>query len=452
MKKRYSKYIRVLFLVLDLLVLNVISFSLNDNEYAKLYFIVYISAFWVVSSLFTRFYKIYRHTSIYKIIGLLLTQLLVFSIGFFAYFSIFREGIVVNNQAKYLLLISLLIIFFKFLGVYLLRKYRTFGKNYRKVVVLGSDNSTKKIINLFNSEKELGYIYCGFFSDKKSVRNTNLLGRIESSFDYILKNGIDEIYCSLSELEGTTIKKVTKFASRNNKVVKLIPNANELSNKNTVSEYYGDSMRVLKVKKMPFELIESKIVKRVFDVVFSIFVCVFILSWLYPLLFLLIKIESRGPAIFKQTREGLYGGEFVCYKFRSMYLNDVADKVHTKKNDTRITKVGAFLRRTSLDEFPQFFNVLYGSMSVVGPRPHLEKLAQQYQKDVDNYIERHNVKPGITGLAQVSGYRGEIRKKSDIKNRVRLDIFYIENWSLVLDLKIIVKTVFNIFKGDEKAY
>ncbi|SEC49004.1 putative colanic acid biosysnthesis UDP-glucose lipid carrier transferase [Tenacibaculum sp. MAR_2009_124] len=452
MKKRYSKYIRALFLLLDLLVLNLISFFLKDNEYININFLIYISVFWIVSSIFTRFYKIYRYTSVYKIIGLLLTQLLIFSLGYFAYFSIFREGVVVNNQAKYLFLVSSLIIFFKFLGVYLLRKYRTSGKNYRKVIVLGSDNSTKKIIELFKNEKELGYIYFGLFSDRKTVQDTSFLGKIENSFDYIVKNGIDEIYCSLSELNETTIKKITQFASKNNRVVKLIPNANELSNKNRVTEYYGDSLRILKVKKMPFELMESKAIKRIFDIAFSIVVCIFVLSWLYPLLFVLIKLESRGPAIFKQIREGLHGGEFVCYKFRSMYLNDAADKVHTRKNDTRVTKVGAFLRRTSLDEFPQFFNVLYGSMSVVGPRPHLERLAQEYQKDVDNYIERHNVKPGITGLAQVSGYRGEIRKKADIKNRVRLDIFYIENWSLALDLKIIIKTIFNIFKGDEKAY
>ena len=135
-----------------------------------------------------------------------------------------------------------------------------------------------------------------------------------------------------------------------------------------------------------------------------------------------------------------------------MRMNKFSDKMHARKNDERITKIGAFLRKTSLDEFPQFFNVILGSMSVVGPRPHIEKFAIEYQKDVDNYMERHDVKPGITGLAQISGYRGEIIKKSDIKNRVRLDIFYIENWSLALDIKIIIKTMFSILKGDEKAY
>jgi len=181
-------------------------------------------------------------------------------------------------------------------------------------------------------------------------------------------------------------------------------------------------------------------------------VCLGLLSWLIPVLWIIVKIESKGPLLFKQKREGINGKEFICYKFRSMKINDFSDKVHAKKNDSRVTKVGAFLRKTSMDELPQFFNVLLGDMSVVGPRPHIESLSLEYQKDVDDYLKRHIVKPGITGLAQVSGYRGEVQKRSDIKNRVRLDIFYIENWSFLLDLKIIIKTVFNVFKEDEKAY
>ena len=135
-----------------------------------------------------------------------------------------------------------------------------------------------------------------------------------------------------------------------------------------------------------------------------------------------------------------------------MQINNLSDKVHASKNDARVTKIGAFLRKTSIDEFPQFINVFLGDMSVVGPRPHVESLSLEYQKEVDDYLKRHIVKPGITGLAQISGYRGEIKTKSDIKNRVRLDIFYIENWAFFLDVKIIMQTVLSIFKGDEKAY
>jgi len=209
---------------------------------------------------------------------------------------------------------------------------------------------------------------------------------------------------------------------------------------------------VLSVKRLPFEFAENSYIKRAFDIAFSFFVCLFVLSWLWPILFVLVKLESKGPLLFRQKREGINGSEFTCYKFRSMKMNKQSGKSHVTKNDTRVTNIGAFMRKTSIDELPQFLNVLKGEMSVVGPRPHLESLSIEYQRDVENYLKRHIVKPGITGLAQVSGYRGEIKKKSDIKNRIRFDIFYIENWSFFLDIKIIFKTILNVFQGEEKAY
>ncbi len=168
------------------------------------------------------------------------------------------------------------------------------------------------------------------------------------------------------------------------------------------------------------------------------------MSWLIPLLWIIVKIESKGPLFFKQEREGLNGHQFACYKFRSMKINKLSDKIHATKNDKRVTRIGSFLRKTSIDELPQFFNVLQGDMSIVGPRPHMSSLSFEYQKDIDNYIERHAVKPGITGLAQISGYRGEVKKQSDIKNRVRFDIFYIENWSFFLDIKIFLRTMVEV--------
>lgn len=452
MAKRYSKYIDSLFLLTDILIINLVVFLINDGEYLHFHFLGYASFFWVVSTLFNGFYKVYRFTSLFKVLSLLTIQLCIFTLGYFSYFSIFREGEIVNNQANVLFTIFLSITIFKFFGIFLLKKYRTYGKNYRKVIVLGYDSSAKKLINLFKKDRELGYEYCGFFSDEPQGVVNEYIGTIESSLKYVIKNQIDEIYCSLTELTDKQIRKITKFASKKNRVVKLIPNANELYNKNTTSEYYGDSTVVLKVKKMPFELTGNRIIKRSFDIFFSLLICILVMSWLYPILFILIKIESKGPAIFKQKREGLYGGEFVCYKFRSMRINSMADKIHTSKNDTRVTMVGAFLRKTSLDEFPQFFNVLIGSMSVVGPRPHMNEQSFKFTKEVRNYMKRKSVKPGITGLAQVSGYRGEITNRIDIENRVRFDIFYIENWSFMLDVKIIFQTVFNVFKGEDKAY
>ena len=451
MKKRYSKFIKPLMLLLDLIIINTVLFYVSDKAYLQSSFLFYINAFWIVSSFFIGFYKIYRHTKTYKILSLLAFQFTLFFLGFFTFFTLFREGEIVNNQTLILTTIYISVTLFKLLFVFALKKYRSSGKNYRKVIVLGIDPSAQKIIQLFQNKKELGYVFFGFFSDKDSEKKC-FLGKIKESFGYVLENDIDEIYCSLSSLDKKQIKLVTKFANENNLILKLIPEANELYSKNINSEYYDDFSLILNVRKLPFEYPENHFIKRVFDIVFSVFTIIFILSWLTPVIWVLIRLESKGPAFFRQKREGLMGKQFVCYKFRSMKTNIAFNGGHTTKNDNRVTKVGAFLRKTSLDELPQFFNVLIGNMSVVGPRPHLKSLSVEYQKDVGNYIERHAVKPGITGLAQVSGYRGEIKMKSDIKNRIRLDIFYIENWSILLDVKIIFQTVFNVYNGEEKAY
>ncbi len=451
MKKRYSYLITPLIIFIDLCIINGIIFYVSDNEYLRKSFFIYINIFWLFSSFFIGFYKIYRHTRFYRILSLLAIQLSVFFLGFFTYFTLFREGDVVNNQTLILITIFLGIAGMKLLFVYALKKYRSFGNNYRKIIVLGSDDTAKKLINVFKENKEFGYLVSAFFSDK--ISKSNLYGgTINQSLPYILDNEIDEVYCSLSELNKQVVKEITIFANENNIIVKLVPDANELYSKSYKKEYYDDSMLVLNVSKLPFETKENRVVKRIFDIIFSILVIIFVMSWLTPILWIIIKLDSRGSAFFKQKREGLRGELFVCYKFRSMKINAVSDNKHTIKNDIRVTSFGSFLRRTSLDELPQFFNVLKGNMSVVGPRPHLKSVSIEYQKNVNNYLDRHAVKPGITGLAQVRGYRGEITKKTDIKNRIRLDIFYIENWAILLDIKIILQTIFNVFKGEEKAY
>jgi len=397
------------------------------------------------------FYKVYRYTKVLRILTLLARQFLLFTLGYFAYFGIFREGEVVHNQFLILTSIFIGISIFKMVTFFLLKKYRALGNNFRTTVVLGFDESAKKIIQIIESKSNMGYKYLGFFSNRE-YKNKGYLGKINDVFQFVSFKELDQIYCSLSELSKEQIKEINKFSIEKNITLKLIPDANELYSKTQEVEFYEDTITVLNVKKLPFEFTENYYIKRIFDIFFSLFISIFLLSWLIPILWILVKLESKGPLIFKQEREGLNGVKFVCYKFRSMKINNLSDQVHATKNDERVTKMGAFLRKTSMDELPQFFNVLLGDMSVVGPRPHLESLSLEYQKEVDDYLKRHIVKPGITGLAQVSGYRGEIKRKSDIKNRVRLDIFYIENWSFFLDIKIIIKTILNVFKGEEKAY
>lgn len=188
--------------------------------------------------------------------------------------------------------------------------------------------------------------------------------------------------------------------------------------------------------------------KRAFDIVFSTLVVVLLLSWFIPLIALIIKLESKGPTFFKQLRTGKNGKPFYCLKFRSMTVNANADLQQASKGDSRITKVGRFLRETSLDELPQFINVLNGEMSVVGPRPHMLRHTQDYSQSIHNFMDRHSIMPGITGLAQVCGYRGETRELESMAKRVNADIQYIYHWSFLLDLKIVLLTIWQIVRNN----
>ena len=451
LKKRYSYLIRPLQIFLDIFLINIIVYFIFDKQYLNIFFLSYISVFWLITSYFLGFYKVYRYTRFLRLFTLLAKQFLVFILGYFAFFGVVSEGATGENQIIILTSIISSIFFFKFFSFFILKKYRSLGNNSRTTVVVGFDDSSKNIIKLFKSKSNLGYRYLGFFSDK-SHKNKEFLGNVEDVFEYAIKHPVDEIYCSLTVLSKEQINQINKFALERDVFLRLIPNSIELYSKNQSVEFYDDALMVLNVNKLPFDFAENFYVKRSLDIVFSLFVCVFLLSWLMPILWIVVRLDSKGALVFKQKREGINGQEFVCFKIRSMKINELSDKVHATKNDARVTKVGAFLRKTSMDELPQFFNVLLGDMSVVGPRPHLESLSLEYQRDVNDYLKRHIVKPGITGLAQISGYRGEVKRKSDIKNRVRLDIFYIENWSFFLDIKIIIQTVLNVFKGDETAY
>lgn len=449
MRTGYSFLIRPLLLIIDISIITSASFLFLPEVLLDLNFLLYINLAWILISYSVGYYKVYRYTSKIKLISLLLRNLLIFLMAYLSYLSIFRTNVFVSDQQLYMITIASGVSVSKFITFFLLRVYRKIGRNFRRVVVIGSDKSAKTITNLFNTSDNLGYRLLGFFSDRES-NSEEYLGHVSDSYDYIIENGVHEIYCS-SVASASTIKEMTSFAKEHHIIIKLIPDVKNIYGKNFSLEYYK-TVPVLSIKNLPFENIETRIVKRIFDIIFSICVCVLILSWLVPLMWILIKLESKGPLFFKQKRGGLKGNEFVCYKFRSMRINDQSDSKQVSMNDERITKIGKFIRKTSIDEIPQFINVLIGDMSVIGPRPHMNKQSLKFEKEINNYIRRNAVKPGISGLAQVSGFRGEIRKKSDIENRVRLDVFYIENWSFFLDIKIILTTITNLFKGEEKAY
>ena len=445
---RYSKYLRPISIMFDLLVVTSFVYLFLDKSLLKVTPMLVFSFSWIISAFITKFYEVYRFTKLIKIISYIFYQLLLFSILVFAFFGVAQNPSPGLSQTLVFLLYTFIIIsLFKFTLFYALQSYRLgFGGNFRKTIIIGNDESVAELKEFFINQKELGYENRMTFKfNKPSDLN------LQECFDFIISRNIDEVYCSASELDESQISSLITFCENNFKILKFISKRGGLLSKKLKTDTYGLST-VQSLREMPLSNDLNTILKRTFDVIFSLFVIVFLLSWITPIIALIIKIESRGPVFFKQTRNGIKFREFICYKFRSMIENNDADIQQATKNDKRVTKIGKILRKTSLDELPQFFNVLIGNMSVVGPRPHMIKENERYSKSVDKFMVRHFVKPGITGLAQVKGFRGEVETDEDIINRVKYDIYYLENWSLILDLNIVFLTTINFLTGQKKAY
>ncbi|MFC6877372.1 undecaprenyl-phosphate glucose phosphotransferase [Flavobacterium myungsuense] len=448
---RYSKYIRPISIFFDLLVITILClFFFKELNLNALYYLVYQTLVWAIIAFLIQFYGIYRFTTPVEIASKILKQGVLFLLVIIAFFPFSKTVLFSGKAIAYFMVTSfILITIFKFLLFYYLKKYRVVtGSNYRSAIIIGYTPESIRLKQLFETRVDYGYRFLGFFSDKKA--NNNIKGKLENVKSYVMDNGVDEIYCSLNEITNEQLKDFVDFADENRKTIKFIPDTKEIFAKNLKIDYY-EMFPVLSIQKTTLHDPITKAFKRVFDICFSLIVIFGLLSWLVPLLAILIKLESRGPIFFKQGRPGIDEKEFFCYKFRSMHINKTTEK-EASKNDPRVTKMGRFMRKTSIDEMPQFMNVLLGEMSVVGPRPHLWSQNKTYGNRINKYMMRHYVKPGITGLAQVKGFRGEIETDEDMVNRIKYDVFYIENWSIILDIKIILQTVFNIFKGEEKAY
>jgi len=445
---RYSGFLRPISYILDLLILGVLSTQIIFSNLNLLNYILYISFSWVIASLLSGFYEVYRFTSITKIFSLLGKQTIILLFLVFAFFGYFDE---ITNDPKrvlnYTLLAMFLIAILKFSIYFLLKKYRKFLRgNLRNVVIIGLNQKTDQLRKYFNNNPDYGYNLVKTFD----LKGNNKF-RIDEVISFISENEIDEIYSSISEINNQDLSSLIAYSDNNLKILKFLPDNKDIYSKKLDFSYYG-YLPILSMRRIPTDEPINKFLKRSFDIVFSLIVIIVILSWFTPLLGFLIKLESKGPIFFKQKRNGLDYKEFYCYKYRSMKPNPEAHLHQIKKDDPRVTKIGKFIRKTSIDELPQFINVLKGEMSVVGPRPHMVSHTHMYAEKIDKFMVRHFVKPGITGLAQVSGFRGEVEDDNFITNRVKYDIFYLENWSLLLDLKIVFLTVFNSMKGDDKAY
>ena len=406
-----------------------------------------LSLSWIVISYYSGYYEVYRFTKEITIFGKLIKQFIFISLITFAYVGYKYKYVTPDEVWNYIISCFVSVGFIKFSIFFLLKKYRLlYGGNIRNVIILGNGKDVEELKLFFTTNPNYGYNLMNVFSLKINKKD-----ELKTCYEFVVKNNVDEIYGSLNTLNSTDLDGLIHFADNSLKTIKLLPDSKNRMLRNLAVEYYG-YVPIISLRTIPLDKVVNKRIKHFFDVVFSLFVILTVLSWLTPILGLLIKLESRGPVFFKQRRNGLNYKEFYCYKFRSMRLNSKADLEQVQKNDPRVTKFGKILRKFSLDELPQFFNVILGDMSVVGPRPHMVSHTEMYAKSVDKFMVRHFIKPGITGLAQINGCRGEVENEKDIVNRVKFDIFYIENWSILLDLRIIYKTVINVISGEEKAY
>lgn len=462
---RFSRYFKLLFVIWDVLLLNVaivLSALLRFGTLEKLFLkeVQTISLLgnvvWIGLLLYKDSYRIIRIERIESILKRTIKKVLIHS-TITAFFVVFLK----YSDISRLRLVYFYVIFFvllmisRFLSMKLLKYIRLSGYNFRNFIIVGANDTGRRIQRILAKDLTYGYRFLGFFDEKidsDNIASNSVLGNFDDIEEFIINSEVDEMYVALHIDKINVINKLVQICEQHMVRIKFIPDFQLYTKSNKVQITFYENTPVLMFRREPLESVVNRFLKKVFDICFSLAVILFIFPWLFPILILLIKIESPGPVFFKQERSGRDNRSFTCLKFRSMRLNTTSDSKQAQKGDSRITKFGAFMRKTSIDELPQFFNVFFGDMSVVGPRPHMINHTKEYSELINNYLVRQYAKPGITGWAQINGFRGETKELIDMENRVEYDIWYIENWSLLLDVKIIVRTIMNVFKGEENAY
>lgn len=450
---RYSRYLKSIIILLDLLVIAAVFVFYflsttrdvihnQDLWYENSFPLLLVISFWVLLSGRTKIYNISRNLTYILFVERIIIHFLLFVIGLI----LIRK--VSNNQffGSELTWLSLYLFFFLFLLksaiYYLIRYIRALGINHRNVMFLNENESTDVLKKIISERKDFGYKTFNYTSEING----------EKLKEFWKRNGIHTLFLpSENSLSDEMQNEIFRLAEANKVHISLIPKIS----KNNFFFYdlgYIQTQPILSQAKYPLDYYSNYLLKRTFDIIFSVLVLLFICSWLFPLIALLIKRNSKGPVFFIQKRYGFHEEIFSCIKFRTMVVNDDSTKKTTSENDSRITKIGKFLRKTSLDEMPQFINVLKGEMSVVGPRPHMLAVDDYYKPKIGRYSLRSYTNPGITGLAQVNGLRGDAGDvEIEMNKRILADAFYVRNWSFVLDLVIILRTIFLVIKGDKNA-
>ncbi len=463
MNQQFERYLQIVLLALDLIVLNVVFFvcqiiftnSLHFNTTdAYFKYLTVANAAWLLLAFFLRTYantiifsfESFTKRTIQVFLGWII--LILFYLFFFRELTVSRFFILATTAS-----FGLGVIIDKFIYLGILRYFRNSDLLVKKVIILGFNETAKKLAVYFEQDG-LNTQIIGYVEDEENIEELShypILSNVTDTLRIAKELNVQEIFSTITPEQNKFIYELMYQSEKECIRFKIVPNLSIFITREVHIEYYGE-LPILSLRKEPLDDIGNRIKKRVLDVAVSSLVTIFILSWLFPLLGLLIFLESGRPIFFKQLRTGKNKKPFYCWKFRSMKVNKDADLKQASRHDNRITFIGKFIRKTSLDEFPQFLNVLRGEMSLVGPRPHMIKHTSDYSKVVDSYMVRQFIKPGITGWAQINGYRGEITNPEQIKMRVNKDLWYLENWTLWLDIRILFLTVYYIFKGDKKAF
>jgi putative colanic acid biosynthesis UDP-glucose lipid carrier transferase len=462
MKYHLLRSLQLRLAVLDVLMINIVFFSLQflfhkykhtttNAEY--LYFIFFLNIIWIIIAWFKNIYheriigsfemftratlKAYMYLLATIIIYLFFSRLLLISRLFI---------VIVLSAIPIALLINRLIYLFAY------QYLKKADRHGNRVVVIGYNSLSKKLVS-YLSEDSINEIV-GFCDEYRNIRELSrypILSEVADTLEVCKKHGVTEIYSTIAPEHNPNLYALIQAAEDNCIRFRIVPDLGFFIKKQMYIDYLRE-IPIISLRKEPLEEWGNRISKRIFDVVVSSFVIVFVLSWLTPVISLLIFIESGRPVFFIQARTGKNNRSFPCFKFRSMRYKRNKNTEDTPTLDNSVTKVGSFLRRTSLDELPQFLNVLRGDMSIAGPRPHMLKHTDDYSKLIGQYMVRQFVKPGITGWAQVNGFRGETKNVLQMQKRVEHDLWYLENWNMLLDIKIFFMTIFNVIRGEKNAF
>jgi len=425
-------------------------FKLHSDDLLLLTWVLLV---WIAISSVSNIYSDTRNRGpLSEIISITINSLLFISLLIFILFFLFkasdlsRRFVVAFSASFYLLML---------LKVFTLQKYFE-NKKVRQVLILGNNVNGMNFYREMVMNSGYGFSLKGYLTEKRSDNHVpENLGTIAELENVLETCDVKDVVIALSENSPYSHKDIIDKCGNYSVRVHIIPDLSYITQAFNISNVR--SFPIISLRPTPLDLITNRIVKRFMDVTVTLFLFVTIFWWLWPLLSILVKFSSKGPVFFKQERWGLFNKTITCYKFRSMYVNSSDFSEDGKfrqasKSDPRITKIGAFLRRTNLDELPQFWNVLVGNMSLIGPRPHAIPHNIQLRAEIQNYMQRHKAKPGITGWAQMNGYRGEAKDINLMKRRVECDTWYIENWTPMLDTRIFLKTVWMLFRGDKNAY